>query len=105
MLNSCLNLAQKTASHSGLGSARPAEHPIEPEEADEPEGEAKAQLPIYTAPLVCGDHTPQTSDGLLGLGLDRLPPDMIDEGKILYKLGKQENKYIHSLMYFLLVIS
>ena len=88
MLNSNLNFseAQKPAPHSGLGPARPAECPVEPEEAQE--GEAKAPLPIHKTLPACGDDTPQTSGGLPGLGLDRLPPDTIYEGKTLYKLDK-----------------
>ena len=80
--------AQKPAPHSGLGPAIPAECPVESEEADEPEGEAEAPIPICRTPPAHGDDTRQTSGGLPGLGLDRFPPDMIDEGKILYKLDK-----------------
>ena len=82
--------AQKPAPHSDLGPARPAECPQEPEETNELEGEAEAPLPIHTTAPAHGDSTPQASGGLPGLGLDRLPPDTIDEGKIdlVYKLGK-----------------
>ena len=75
LLKSRLNFSgtEKPAPRSGLGAAAPRE---EPEEAD----------PIHTTP-----HA-QTSGGLPGLGLDHLPPDTIDEGSLLYKLGKQENK-------------
>ena len=88
VLNSYLNFseAQKPAPCSGLGPARPAECSVEPEEAKE--GEAKTPLPIHRTLPAHGDDTPQTSGGLPGLGLDRLSPDMIDEGKILYKLDK-----------------
>ena len=105
VLNSHLNFseAQKPAPHSGLGPARPAEHPVDPEEADEGE----ATLPVDRTPPVHTDERPQTSGGLPGLGIDMLPADIIDEGNILYKLDKPENKYTHSLnvVYFLLVNS
>ena len=90
---------QKPAPCSGLGPDRPAEWPVEPEEAEE--GEAKAALPVQRTPPAHTDETPLTSGGLPSLGLDRLPADMIDKGKILYKLDKRENKYIHSLNVFL----
>ena len=98
LLSSHLNFsgAQKPAPCSGLGPARPAECPEEPEEADEQEGEAQAPLPIHITPPACGDSTLQTSGVILGLALYRLSLDMIDKGKVLYKLGKLENKYIHS---------
>ena len=86
MLNSQLNFseAQKPAPHSSLGPARLAEHPVEPEEAEEGE----AALSVHRTPPVHTDERPQTSGGLPGLGIDRLPADMIDKGNILYKLDK-----------------
>ena len=79
LLNSHLNFSgtQKPAPCSGLGAATSTCE--EPEEADE----GVAEHPIHTIP-----HT-QTLGGLPGLGLDPLPPDTIDEGSLLYKLGKQ----------------
>ena len=66
LLNSHLTFtgAQKPAPHTGLGPARPAEFPEEPEEADKPEVEAEAPLPIHTTPPTHGDSTPHTSGGL-----------------------------------------
>ena len=86
VLNSHLNFseAQKSAPHSGLRPARPAEHPVEPEEAEE----GGATLPVHRTTPVHTDERPQTSGGLPGLGIDRLPADMTDKGNILYKLDK-----------------
>ena len=86
VLNCCLNFseAQKLAPHSGLRPARPTEHPVEPEEAEE----GDVALPVPRPPPVHTDDRPHTSGGLLGLGIDRLPADTIDEGNILYKLHK-----------------
>ena len=48
---------QKPAPQSGLGPARPAECPEEPEEADKPEAEAEAPLPICITPHAHGGGT------------------------------------------------
>ena len=72
----------KACSHSGLGAATCEE----PGEADEVEGEGVAEHPVHRDPCA------QTSVGLPGLGIDHPPPDTIDEGSLLYKLCKQENK-------------